>query len=55
MITSIVVGALGYLGMFFAYGIIVVGYIFVVNVPGAWKRFILSLKGPVETNFKKED
>ena len=54
MLTSIVVGGLGYLGMFFMYGIFVILYILVVNFPSAWRRFILYLKGPFEATFKKE-
>jgi len=45
MLTSIVVGALGYLGMFFMYGFVVIVYILGVNAPKTWESFIEYLKG----------
>jgi hypothetical protein len=45
MISSIVVGALGYLGMFSLYGFCVIVYIISVNAPKTWESFIEYLKG----------
>ena len=45
---------LGFLGMFFMYGIIVVGYIFIVNIPSYWKNSVKYFQKGVESTLNTD-
>ena len=45
---------LGFLGTFFMYGVIVLGYIIIVNIPDKFKQVVKYLKGGVEATFNTD-